>query len=524
MVLLELRGIHKSFPGVHVLAGVHLEVREREVHALVGANGAGKSTLIRILAGACPRDAGEILLDGKPVSIRTPHDALRLGIGVIYQELNLVPELTVAENLLLGQEPVCRVLGLPVLQRRALVAEAARHLAALQFPLDPLRKVRLLTTGEKQLVEIARALYRRARVLVLDEPTAALSRAEAARLFDLMRGLRERGLGLIYISHHLEEVFSIADRITVLRDGRDVATWNRDETDSGTLVRAMLGREVEHGARLHAAAGECVLAARSLSGPGFREVSLVLNRGEIVTLTGAAGAGQTELLWALAGAAPVHSGELRLHGRPVRWSTLRAARRAGVSLAPGDRKAYGIVPGLSVAVNLTFPELSRYTLPVRLLPPPTRPLRWNAVYAAATARVERYAVRCSTVRQAVGSLSGGNQQKVVVGRAAAQHAAVYLFDEPTRGVDVGAREELYALIQQLAAGGAAVLVATPDLQEALRLGHRVGVMRAGRLVYQRPAEEATEHDLLAALLGADPAEPVAPPDGATFAASGASGP
>jgi len=494
-MLLQLEGIEKSFPGARVLKGVDFDLEAGQVHSLVGANGAGKSTLIKILAGAYVGDAGVIRLDGEAARIRTPADAIARGIGVIYQEFNLVPELSVAENILLGQEPVRRVLGVPVLSRGALREEAARHLRALGFPLDAARPVKALTTGEKQLVEIAKALHRQARILVLDEPTAALSRGETERLFGIIRDLRARGLGLIYISHHLEEVFEISDRITVLRDGTCVATWPRGEATEAELVRAMVGRDVTAERREAGTAGEVVLEAERLAGPGFRDISLALRGGEIVALTGAAGAGQTDLCWALSGSQPVTGGELRVGGAAVRWRSVRDAIRGGVLLAPGDRKAFGIVPGLDVRTNLTFAELKPYT---RL-----GVLDRGAQTRAAEALIGRYGIRCTGPGQDIASLSGGNQQKVVVGRVAERRAQVYLFDEPTRGVDVGAREDIYALIHELAAGGAGVLVSTPDLQEALRLGDRIGVMRGGRLVYEAAAAQATESALMAALLGGE---------------------
>ena len=495
MPLLELQDIRKSFHTTRVLQGVSFTLEAGEVHALVGANGAGKSTLIKILAGAYTRDGGEIRLDGRAVSIRTPQDALELGIGVIYQEFNLVPELSVAENVLLGQEPARRVAGVPLLSRRALREEAARHLRELGFPLDPARAVKSLTTGEKQLVEIAKALHRRARVLVLDEPTAALSRAETERLFRLMGDLQQRGIGMIYISHHLEEVFQVGDRITVLRDGRAVATWPRGQVTEQDLVQAMVGREVAAGERRGAEAGEVVLETDSLSGTGFREVSLRVRRGEILAITGAAGAGQTDLLWALYGASPVAGGTLRVRGEARRWRSLRDAIRGGVLMAPGDRKAYGILPGLDVATNFTFADLPRWSI--------AGVLKRGAQREAAAELIRRYGVRCSGPGQEMQSLSGGNQQKVVIGRVTERKADVYLFDEPTRGVDIGAREEIYALIHRLAEEGAGIVVATPDLQEALRLGDRIAVMRGGRLVHEAVGAGASEHELVAAIIGGE---------------------
>ncbi|MFN3650529.1 MAG: sugar ABC transporter ATP-binding protein [Armatimonadota bacterium] len=495
MSLLELKNIEKAFGANRVLQGVSLELDSGEVHALVGANGAGKSTLIKILSGAYTRDSGEILIDGRPVQIRNPQEGLAHGIGVIYQEFNLVPELSVAENVLLGQEPVRRLAGLPLLSRGGMLAEARAHLEELRLPLEVDRPVKELTTGEKQLVEIAKALYRKARVLVLDEPTAALSRGEAEQLFRIMESLQQRGIGMIYISHHLEEVFRMGDRITVLRDGRNIATWTRGSVTERDLVQAMVGREVEEGERAAAQLGDTVLETERLTGDVFRDVSLQVRRGEVLSLTGAAGAGQTELLWALYGAAPVREGTLRLRGEPVRWRSLRQARSAGVALAPGDRKAYGIVPGQTIRTNLTFADLGRWTR--------AGVLQRGALQRASEELIRRYGVRCTGPEQEIQNLSGGNQQKVVVSRVAERGADLYLFDEPTRGVDVGAREEIYAMIHSLAAGGAGVIVATPDIQEALRLGDRVGVLRQGRLVYEEPRERAAEPEILAAILGAE---------------------
>ena len=493
-MLLQLHDIRKAFHGVPALGGVSFDLDKGEVHALVGANGAGKSTLIKILAGAYARDAGTIRIDGRPADIQSPRQALELGIGVIYQEFNLLPELTVAENILVGQEPVRRIAGVPLLSHRALFEEARRHLEELRFPLDGARRVKDLSTGEKQLVEIARALHRKARILVLDEPTAALSKFETDRLFSLMEGLRQTGLGMVYISHHLEEVFLVADRITVLRDGCNAGTWVRGGVSERDLVRAMVGHEVAAGERHAATAGEPVLELEGFTGGGFEDVSLSVGRGEILALTGAAGAGQTELLRAVYGASPVRSGDLRLRGQPCRWRSIRDAIRAGVLLAPGDRKACGIFPGLDVRTNFTAAELRRWTT--------AGVLRRGAVDAAARDRIRRYGVRCDGPDQEIQHLSGGNQQKVVMGRVADRHAGVYLFDEPTRGVNVGAREDIYAVIRFLAADGAAVVVSTPDIQEALRIGDRIGVMREGRLVYEEPAASADEQDILSAIIGA----------------------
>ena len=495
MPLLQLRDIRKSFHLTRVLTGVNLDLSAGEVHALVGANGAGKSTLIKILSGAYVRDSGEILVDDRPATIRTPHDALELGIGVIYQEFNLVPELTVAENILIGQEPVRRIGPLALLSRKAIIDEARRHLAALDFPLQAETPVKQLTTGEKQLVEIAKALHRNARLLVLDEPTAALSGGETERLFRIIRDLQQRGIGMIYISHHLEEVFEIGDRVTVLRDGRNIATWSRGDYSEEALVQAMIGKDVATGERPETTLGDEVLVTRELTGTAFRNVSLRVRRGEILALTGAAGAGQTELCWTLYGAAPVRSGSMELDGKPAQFRSLRDGVAAGILLSPGDRKAYGIVPLLDVQANFTFADLGRWTAGGLL--------QRGRMRRDAEALITKYGVRCAGPGQELQSLSGGNQQKVVVGRVAERNASVYLFDEPTRGVDIGAREEIYALIHALAARGAGIIVATPDIQEALRLGDRIAVMRQGQLVYEQAVANASEPAILAAIIGAE---------------------
>ena len=508
MSLLELQNIHKSFAGVPALRGVSLDVRAGETHALVGANGAGKSTLIKVLAGVEWADAGEILLGNRLVRFRSPGEALQAGIRVIHQEFHLAPELSVAENLLLGQEPIRRWAGfLPILDRKALREQARKLLDELGFTLDATQPVKELTTAGRQLVEIARALYRQARVLVLDEPTAALSRREASLLFQVMAGLRERGIGLIYISHHLEEVFAVADRITVLRDGRNVATWQRGTVSEPELVQAMVGEVVassEH--RPAARPGSALLTVQDWTGTGFASISLTLHRGEIVALVGAAGAGQVEFCRSLIGAELVQRGELRLEGKPVRIPSPSAAAAQGILYSPGDRKSLGILPNLGVAANLTFPRLDRWTRCGVLQP--------AAVRAAARAEIERYGIRCTGPDQEMRSLSGGNQQKVVAARAAERQGRVYLFDEPTRGVDVASRAEIYTTMERLArpgAGpGAGILVATPDLQEALRIGDRIGVLRQGKLVALEAREETSEERLLGHLLGAERTGPGTP--------------
>lgn len=495
MPLLELHRIEKSFGLNRVLRGVDLAVESGEVHALLGANGAGKSTLIKILAGIYARDAGDVLLDGQALRLAAPADALREGIAVIHQEFAQAANLTVAENLFLGEEPRRRVGPLSLVDRASMRRAAAEHLGRLQFSLDPGARAGDLRTGEKQMLEIATALRRRARLLILDEPTAALTHSEVRQLFRLMRELRGEGIGMIYISHHLEEVFEVADRVTVLRDGLVAGNWAADQATEADLVTAMTGRAVMRGAVESRTTGEAVVLGDRLAGDSFYDVSFQVREGEIFALTGAAGAGHGELLYALAGALP-RKGLFTVRGKTVKPHDPPAAASAGIAIAPGDRKRRGILPQLDVRLNLTFPRLKALSS--------AGVLNWPAVDAEASRLVSRCAVRCEGLRQPVDTLSGGNQQKVVVGRLAGAGAQLFLFDEPTRGVDVGSREEIYSLIHELAASGAGVMVATPDPAEARRLGDKVLVFRQGRVVLEVEGAATTDHELTAAVIGGEP--------------------
>ena len=470
--LLEMRGISKSFPGVMALSDVGISLTRGEVLGIVGENGAGKSTLMKILAGVFAGDEGEVLLDGKPFRPRGPRDALDAGIIVIHQELSLVPERSVAENIYLGNLPRS---PWGTVRRRLLHREAARLLARVGLSIDPGRPVRSLGIAQQQLVEIARALSREARVIVLDEPTATLTLTEQRILFATMKTLTAAGVGLVFISHHLDEVFEVADRVTVLRDGRSVDTRTTPQWNQDGLIQAMVNRPLEalfphRDARL----GEVLLDVKDLACHGhFDGVSLQVRSGEVVGLGGLIGAGRTEVLKTIYGAAPATGGTIHVGGRPRAMRSPRDAIRSGIALVPEDRKGEGLVLAFPVRSNVALSTLKALSS-LRVL----RPRRIDALAARA---VRDLRIRTPSVRQRVRSLSGGNQQKVVLARALTTSPRVFLLDEPTRGIDVGAKVEVYRLINDLAEKGAAILVVSSDMTELLGLCDRIVVMRTGRV-------------------------------------------
>lgn len=484
-LLLEMRGITKQFPGVVALQGVDFDLRRGEVHVLLGENGAGKSTLIKILSGAYQPDAGEILLDGRPVRIPSAVAAQRLGIATIYQEFNLVPALTVAENIFLGRQP--RRLG--VVAHRAMVREAGALLERMRVRVDPQALVADLGVAQQQMVEIAKAMSLDARILVMDEPTAVLSEQEAARLFAMIRDLQTRDVGIIYISHHLEEVSQVGDRVTVLRDGHLVgqvpATAPRDE-----LVRLMVGRSIEaQYPRRAPPPGEVLLRVEGLTRHGvFEDISFDVRAGEVVGIAGLVGASRTEVVRAIFGADPVDRGAVWVAGSRLPPGTIREARRRGLGLVPEDRKGQGLVPLLSVQENLGLVALPRYT---HLGVVGRRRLRQSAAEIVRSLRI-----RTPSLEQEVRFLSGGNQQKVVIGKWLLGRAPVLIMDEPTRGIDVGAKVEIYELMNELTAQGNAILMVSSELPEVLGMSDRILVMSEGRVTGEIPARGATQEAVM----------------------------
>ena len=484
--------IRKTFPGVVALDGVDFELRRGEVHILLGENGAGKSTLMKILSGAYQKSAGRVTLDGAEVEIRNPAHAQGLGISTIYQEFNLVPHLSVGENIFLGREPR----GWPgLIDRRAVNRQAAEVLGRLGLKLDPRRPVKGLRVAEQQMVEVAKALSLDARVLIMDEPTAALAEHEIQDLFAAIRGLQEKGVSVVYISHRMEELFEIGDRVTVLRDGRSVGTFDVKGTNKFELIRLMVNRDLtELFPKERAARGEEVLRVEDLTTRGGLDgVSFSLHKGEVLGVAGLLGAGRTELARAIFGLDKLERGTVRIKGRERRIGSPRAAINSGLGFLTEDRKAQGLVLPLSVKDNLCLPSVDKFTT---LGFVDSRRER-----RAADRYVRELRIRTPGLDQKVAYLSGGNQQKVVLSKWLCSEAEVFIFDEPTRGVDVGAKAEIYQLMNRLAASGVAIVMISSELPEILGMSDRILVMRAGRVACEFGSEEATQEKILECALG-----------------------
>ena len=488
---LQMRGICKRFPGVVALDGVDFDLRRGEVHVLLGENGAGKSTLMKILSGACARDAGEILIDGQHAALASPRDAQALGISTIYQEFNLVPHLTAAENIFLGREPV---LGAGVIRGGALVAEAGRLLEMLGTRIDPRARVTSLGVAEQQMVEVAKALSLDARIIIMDEPTSALTESEIDELFAAIGRLTSRGVAIIYISHRMEELARIGHRATVLRDGRYIDTRPLP-APVPDLVRLMVDRDVsEHYPAPTRRRGRVILSVEHVSrGRRLRDVSFTLHRGEILGVAGLLGAGRTELARVIAGADVADAGTVTFDGRVARLRTPADAIRAGVGLVPEDRKRHGLVLRQSVSANLSLPQLPRLSRAGVLDRRRERALadRWIRELRVKTPGPAALAL----------TLSGGNQQKVVLGKWLASGAGILIVDEPTRGIDVAAKMEIYTLLDRLAAEGAGILMISSDLPEVLGMSDRIMVLHQGRVQAVIDAAGATQQRVLHAALG-----------------------
>ncbi|MEU6998029.1 sugar ABC transporter ATP-binding protein [Nonomuraea sp. NPDC046570] len=486
MSLVQVRGLRKTFPGVVALDEVDLDLNPGEVHVLLGENGAGKSTLIKMLSGAYQPDAGEIRVDGEPVRVHHAGDARRLGIATIYQEFNLVPELSVAENLMLGRQP--RRFGL--LDRGRMYARAAELLKRVGVDVDPRTPVGRLGIARMQMVEIAKALDLNARVLIMDEPTAVLTTSEVERLFAIVRQLRDQGVAIVFITHHLEEIPQIGDRVTVLRDGRSVAEVRAD-TAENELIRLMVGRPIDQQfPRKRGTPGEPLLRVRALGRRGaFKDVSFEVRAGEVVGMAGLVGAGRTEVARAVFGADFHDAGEVLVEGRRLPPGDVSAALEAGLGLVPEDRKGQGLVLGADVGENLGLVTLGRTSRAGFVDRAGQR--------TAAAAVAEQLGVRMSGLDQEVRTLSGGNQQKVVIGKWLLAEARVLVLDEPTRGIDVGAKVEIYQLINSLTASGHAVLMISSDLPEILGMSDRILVMARGRLVGELTGRAATQDAVMA---------------------------
>jgi ribose transport system ATP-binding protein len=486
--LLELRGISKGFPGVKALDDVSFEIRSGEVHMLVGENGAGKSTLMKILCGAYRADRGSFFHNGERVAINDTNAARKFGIAVIFQDFTLVPYLDIAQNIFLGREFSSRLPGL--IDQRRIHAEAKRVLDMIGFDINPHRRVHTLGVAEQQMVEIAKALSQDARILVMDEPTAALSDHETELLFAMIARLKRNGVAIIYISHRLAEVFALGDRITVLRDGHKIASLVPLETTPDQLVTLMVGRPVDttYTRPSRPTPGEVALEVKNLSGPsGFFDINLTVRAGEIVGLCGLVGSGRTEVARAIFGADRVTSGEIRLFGEHIGGSVEDSSRR-GMALIPENRKTQGLALGRSVGDNIVLASL-RKMFPSGLFLP-------RRAMKAARAIINKLRIATPTPRRPVATLSGGNQQKVVIGKWLNAEARLFIFDEPTRGIDVGAKSEIFQLLDGLVNNGAAVLMISSEQIEIVHICDRAYVMRGGRIVGELSRHELTEANIV----------------------------
>ncbi|GJH16797.1 sugar ABC transporter ATP-binding protein [Caballeronia novacaledonica] len=508
-VLLSVEQITKTYPGVKALQEVSFSVEAATVHAIMGENGAGKSTLMQVIAGAHSPTSGRLIFDGQEVEFTGTRDAAKKGISIVFQELMLAPNMTIAENIFLGTEPrMARVL----VDRGTLLEKAKAAMLRLGISLDPDTRLGDLTIAQQQLIEICKALIHEPRLLILDEPTSSLSEADSLTLFKVVHELRDRGVTILYISHRMREVFDNCDAVTVLRDGKHVRTARLADTSPDEVVRLMVGRDLAEVKRVRPEhAGKPVVL--SVEGLGddhrYRDVSFSLRQGEIVGLAGLIGAGRSEVAMGIFGAPPPKHGTVSIAGKPVKISRPRDAMRLGIALAPEDRKDQGLVLGMSVGSNLSLAALGLGRLSKGPVVRPMQEARLIDTY------VGRFKIKTPTVEQLVRLLSGGNQQKVVLAKWLASRPRVLIVDEPTRGVDVTTKAEIYALMRELAHEGLAILVISSDLPEILTISDRILVMRAGQLVGEVGFDEASEERImsLAALEHADPAHPEVKPTG-----------
>lgn len=497
--LLEADGISKSFPGVRALDSVNIRVFKGRLTALLGENGAGKSTLMNILAGVFPPDEGTIKLEGRPVTFHNTREAQNAGVAIIFQELNLVPQLTVAENIFLGREPLTRI---GTIDYSRMNRETNELLTELECDVSPQTQVRRLRVGQQQVVEIAKALALKARIIIMDEPTSAITEQEIAVLFRLIKRLKASGTGLIYITHKLEELFEIADEATVFRDGKYIGNRPLQDLDRAAMIQMMVGRELQdlYPKSLHQH-GEEVLTVKNLSlnssefgaGKIVEDINFKLRRGEVLGIFGLMGAGRTELLETIFG---LHSGRssgtITINGKPCRIRSPRQAIRAGIALAPEDRKGHGLVLKMNVGENTTLSSIHRCERIGFISDSKEQQVVGDFV--------DRLAIKTPSLRQIIRNLSGGNQQKVVLAKWLATNPQILLLDEPTRGIDINAKKEIYRLIDELTKSGLAVIMVSSELPEVLAISDRILVMCEGRKTQEFSRDEASEENIMEAAL------------------------
>jgi ABC-type sugar transport system ATPase subunit len=483
--ILRVEGVSKRFGGVQALEKVSLDVRRGEVHALVGENGAGKSTLIKVLGGIIPRNEGRVVFDGAEVNFDRPIEALHAGIAIIHQELTMMPSLTVIENMFMGRMPQ----RLGVISWNDLEARTRAAMALIDLRVDPYAAVRDLTISQRQMIEIARALSVNAKLIIMDEPNSSLTSAESEKLFEVIESLQARDIAILYVSHKIDEVLRISDRISVLRDGHYVGTIPRKEASEQRIINMMVGRDLHRTqSTVPETWGDVLLDVRSLSGPRFAGVSFQVRKGEILAFSGLVGAGRSEVARAIFGADLFTSGEITFDGRSGRMASPQAAIRAGIAMVPEDRKVLSLFMNMSIERNMTIAELPYMSKGVT---------SDGAERRLAHEMVDSLDIRLNRLTDPVSSLSGGNQQKTVLGRWLATRPKLMILDEPTHGVDVGAKAEIYMLIRSLAAEGMGVILISSELPEVLALAHRIVVMHEGRITGILPRAEASEELLMA---------------------------
>ncbi len=486
-IVLKMENITKTFPGVRALENVSIELKKGEVLGILGENGAGKSTLIKILAGNYSKDSGLVIIDGKTTEIKNPAEAMDSGIRVIYQELNTLENLTVAENIFIGEQLTKPPFG--IIDWKAMTRRSKELLNSLNVDIDPNTIIEDLTISEKQIVEIAKAISRKAKILVMDEPTAALSEEDTQALFKIIKTLKDSGVSIIYISHRLKEIFEITDRVTVLRDGKKVKTLATSNTDSNELVALMVGRDIkEMYPKKEVPIGDTVMEVKNIKAEGIKDVSFDLKRGEILGIFGLLGSGRTSLVRTLFGANDIKSGTIVINGKNVKMKSPRKARDNKVGLVPLDRKAEGLALFLGVKENITLAnidDLGKSFLINKKLEK-IKAGRW----------IKDLGIKTPDLNQEVNSLSGGNQQKVVLARWLESGSQIIILNEPTRGIDVGAKIEIYKLIQDLCEKGASIIMISSELPEILSIADRILIMSKGKLTAEFSRAEATEEKLL----------------------------
>ena len=487
--LLEMKNITKIFPGVKALDGVSFNLKKGEIHALMGENGAGKSTFIKVLTGVHQPDGGEIILDGKSVKMPDPLVAASHGIAAIYQHLAAYPDLTVAENIFMGHEKLSKARSI---RWRQTNEEARKLLKSLGSDISPTERMGMLSVAQQQLVEIAKALSQDMRILIMDEPTAALSRRESEELYAIARSLRDRGISIILISHRFEDMYSLADRVTVFRDAQYIGTWGVNEVTETDLVKHMVGRSIDqYFPHKDAPIGEEVLRVEKLTRTGyFADVSFTLHAGEILGLTGLVGAGRTEVVEAICGITKLTSGTVYLNGKPVKIKSPNDARKKGIGLLPEDRQKQGLLLPWSIGRNITLPSLDRFA---KLSLISDKKERAEGQYYK-----DLIKIKAPTIDDTAASLSGGNQQKVVVSKLLSGGMKIVILDEPTKGVDVGSKAQIYEIMCELAAQGFGILMISSELPEVINMADNIVVMREGRVSTVIPKAEATQENVLAA--------------------------